>query len=202
MFKMSEYSFIAGLLAPARGTVALDGQVITAPDPRVGLVFQEPRLLPWRTTAENICYPLELAGWDYPKHLQDRAYGVFVHGDVAGVEPVRRALCDWLDWMGLVDAGAMARLDRYIGYYRPYADSREEAMLDALGQRFYVQPVELGGPGVLDDKVDALIAEVDRPDQVEHSRQLAGSMRGSSWSEAGDVVVKIFATQLARGRGR
>jgi NitT/TauT family transport system ATP-binding protein len=26
-------------------------------------VFQEPRLLPWRTTAANVAYPLELAGW-------------------------------------------------------------------------------------------------------------------------------------------
>ena len=55
---------IAGLLPPLRGTVELDGVPITGPDPRIGLVFQEPRLLPWRTAAENICYPLELAGWD------------------------------------------------------------------------------------------------------------------------------------------
>jgi NitT/TauT family transport system ATP-binding protein len=55
---------IAGLLDPLRGTVELDGVPIHGPDPRVGLVFQEPRLLPWRTAAENICYPLELAGWD------------------------------------------------------------------------------------------------------------------------------------------
>jgi multimeric flavodoxin WrbA len=68
---------------------------------------------------------LELAGWPYPKHLAGRAYGVAVHGDVAGVESVRRALCDWLDWMGLVDAGAAARLDRYIGYYAPYATSHD-----------------------------------------------------------------------------
>jgi multimeric flavodoxin WrbA len=69
---------------------------------------------------------LELAGWPYPKHLAGRVYGVAVHGDVSGVESVRRALCDWLDWMGLVDAGPMARLDRFIGYYRPYATSHEE----------------------------------------------------------------------------
>jgi multimeric flavodoxin WrbA len=68
---------------------------------------------------------LELAGWPYPKHLAGRAYGVVVHGDVAGVEGVRRALSDWLDWMGLVDAGAASRLDRYIGYYQPYATSHE-----------------------------------------------------------------------------
>ena len=43
---------------------------------------------------------LELKGWDYPKHLAGRAYGVVVHGDVAGIEGSRRDLCDWLDWMG------------------------------------------------------------------------------------------------------
>ena len=55
---------VAGLLAPDEGTVVLDGQPVTAPSPRVGLVFQEPRLLPWRTTAANVAYPLELAGVD------------------------------------------------------------------------------------------------------------------------------------------
>jgi multimeric flavodoxin WrbA len=68
---------------------------------------------------------LELAGWDYPQHLAGRAYGLIVHGDVAGIEGSRRDLSDWLDWMGLVDAGAEARLDRYIGYYEPYATSHE-----------------------------------------------------------------------------
>ncbi|MES2361418.1 MAG: NAD(P)H-dependent oxidoreductase [Pseudomonadota bacterium] len=68
---------------------------------------------------------LELKGWDYPKHLAGRVYGLVVHGDVAGIEGSRRSLSDWLDWMGLVDAGSQARLDRYIGYYQPYATSHE-----------------------------------------------------------------------------
>jgi NitT/TauT family transport system ATP-binding protein len=54
---------IAGLLAPDRGRASIDGDPITAPEPRIGLVFQEPRLLPWRSAADNITYPLELAGW-------------------------------------------------------------------------------------------------------------------------------------------
>ena len=53
---------VAGLLDPDAGRATLDGRTIDGPDPRVGLVFQEPRLLPWRTTAANIAYPLELAG--------------------------------------------------------------------------------------------------------------------------------------------
>ncbi|RYF67904.1 MAG: NADPH-dependent FMN reductase, partial [Comamonadaceae bacterium] len=68
---------------------------------------------------------LEMRGWDYPKHVAGRAYGVVVHGDVAGVEDLRRNLSDWLDWMGLIDAGTQARLDRYIGYYAPYATSHD-----------------------------------------------------------------------------
>jgi hypothetical protein len=50
-------------------------------------------------------------------------YGLVVHGDVAGIESTRRSLSDWLDWMGLVDAGPTALLDRYVGYYESYADS-------------------------------------------------------------------------------
>ena len=34
-------------------------------------------------------------------------------------------LSDWLDWMGLIDAGDEARLDRYVGYYEPYATSHD-----------------------------------------------------------------------------
>ncbi len=61
---------IAGLLTPDRGAVTLGGDRITAPDPRIGLVFQEPRLLPWRSAADNITYPLELAGWPATRRAQ------------------------------------------------------------------------------------------------------------------------------------
>jgi multimeric flavodoxin WrbA len=73
---------------------------------------------------------LELAGWSYPKHLAGRVYGVAVHGDVSGAEGLRRRLSDWLDWMGFVDAGELAKLDRYIGYFKPYATSHDELDCD------------------------------------------------------------------------
>ena len=68
---------------------------------------------------------LEMAGWSYPQHLAGRAYGLIVHGDVAGVDDTRRALSDWLDWMGFINAGTPALLGRYIGYYKPYANSHD-----------------------------------------------------------------------------
>lgn len=54
---------VAGLLRPDRGSVELDGHAVAEPDPGIGLVFQEPRLLPWRSVASNVAYPLEIAGW-------------------------------------------------------------------------------------------------------------------------------------------
>jgi hypothetical protein len=48
-----------------------------------------------------------------------------VHGDVGGIDGTRRALTDWLDWMGLIDAGFAAKLERYIGYFVPYATSHQ-----------------------------------------------------------------------------
>ena len=77
---------------------------------------------------------IEEKGWDYPKHVAGRAYGVFVHGDVAGIESHRRNLSDWLDWMGLIDAGTQSRLDRYIGYYGPYFDSHDTLDADKAVQ--------------------------------------------------------------------
>jgi multimeric flavodoxin WrbA len=77
---------------------------------------------------------LEMAGWDYPKHLDGRAYGLVIHGDVAGIEGSRRGLSDWLDWMGFIDAGAQAKLDRYIGYYEPYATSHDTLDADTAMQ--------------------------------------------------------------------
>jgi multimeric flavodoxin WrbA len=68
---------------------------------------------------------IEMDGWDYPKHLQGRVFSVVVHGDVEGAENVRRSLSDWLRFMDLAPAGVNAELDRYIGYWEPYATGHE-----------------------------------------------------------------------------
>jgi multimeric flavodoxin WrbA len=77
---------------------------------------------------------LELDGWPYPRHLEGRLFAIVVHGDVEGAENVRRSLADWLRFMHLVPAGVPAELDRYIGYWQPYATSH-----DALDRDVAVQ---------------------------------------------------------------
>jgi NitT/TauT family transport system ATP-binding protein len=47
---------VAGLDRPTRGTVTVEG------DAAVAIAFQEPRLLPWRSTVRNVALPLELRG--------------------------------------------------------------------------------------------------------------------------------------------
>jgi NitT/TauT family transport system ATP-binding protein len=49
-----------GLRMPSKGTVHIDGQQVTGPLKIVGMAFQAPTLLPWRTTLDNILLPLEI----------------------------------------------------------------------------------------------------------------------------------------------
>lgn len=77
----------------------------------------------------------ELKGWPYPRHLDGRLFSVVVHGDVEGAENVRRALSDWLRFMHLESAGAQAELDRYIGYWKPYATNHDELDRDEAVQQ-------------------------------------------------------------------
>jgi multimeric flavodoxin WrbA len=77
---------------------------------------------------------LELQGWPYPRHLAGRLFSVVVHGDVEGVENLRRMLSDWLCFMHLEPAGALAELDRYVGYWKPYATSHDELDADEAFQ--------------------------------------------------------------------
>ncbi len=94
----------AGLLAPQRGSVTLDDRPIAGPDPRVGLVFQEPRLLPWRSVADNVAYPLELAGW--PRERRDERLAALL--ELVGLSESARARPSQLSG-GMRQRAAIAR---------------------------------------------------------------------------------------------
>lgn len=53
---------LGGLLTPTEGQVTLGGQPLRGPHPKVGLVFQDPNLMPWRSVFQNVFLPLELRG--------------------------------------------------------------------------------------------------------------------------------------------
>ena len=53
---------IAGLIPPTMGTLMVNGEEITGPDPSRGMVFQKPTLFPWLTVEKNISFSLKLQG--------------------------------------------------------------------------------------------------------------------------------------------
>jgi sulfonate transport system ATP-binding protein len=78
---------VSGLDRPTQGSVTLDGVVITAPHEQIGLVFQEPRLLPWLSVADNVAFGLG----DRSKHERAQCVGAQLSRvglvDKAGVWP-------------------------------------------------------------------------------------------------------------------
>ncbi|HYM02464.1 MAG TPA: ABC transporter ATP-binding protein [Stellaceae bacterium] len=49
---------VGGLETPSTGNVTLDGVAVAGPRPEVGLVFQEPRLMPWLSVRDNVEFAL------------------------------------------------------------------------------------------------------------------------------------------------
>jgi multimeric flavodoxin WrbA len=108
---------------------------------------------------------LELQGWNYPRHLKGRVFGCVVHGDAEGAGAARRSLCDWLSSLGLLEAGGAAIIDRYIGYWQPYALShraldRDEAVQEETRNAAATlveaaQDVRSGRRHIAGDKLDA-----------------------------------------------
>ncbi|MFA6364396.1 ABC transporter ATP-binding protein [Methanoregula sp.] len=53
---------IAGLAIARTGSIVLDGEEMKGPSPKIGFVFQEYSLFPWRTVIDNIAFGLEMKG--------------------------------------------------------------------------------------------------------------------------------------------
>lgn len=101
---------------------------------------------------------IELDGWDYPQHLSGRLFACVVHGDVEGAENVRRSITDWLCFMNLCPAGPKAVLDRYVGYWKPYATSHDELDADTAIQEEVKNAARTLLEGVQADRAGKLAA--------------------------------------------
>src|SRR3954451_1404157 len=64
---------VAGLDPATAGTVTLDDIRIAAPHEKIGIIFQEPRLLPWLSVADNIGFGLSDLAADARRHRVARA---------------------------------------------------------------------------------------------------------------------------------
>jgi NitT/TauT family transport system ATP-binding protein len=63
----------AGLLRATSGTVSVDGRRVAGPLKNVGMAFQNPVLLPWRTVLANVLLPFEILETHRSRASVDRA---------------------------------------------------------------------------------------------------------------------------------
>ena len=63
---------VAGLHLASAGDVRVDGRIVDRPQTNLGIVFQSPVLLDWRTALDNVLVQVELRGFD-PRAYKDRA---------------------------------------------------------------------------------------------------------------------------------
>lgn len=61
---------VSGLMMPTSGDVFLGEERVTAPTPKVGMAFQNPVLLEWRSIIENVVLPLEIVKNDLTRQQQ------------------------------------------------------------------------------------------------------------------------------------
>ncbi len=76
---------LAGLLEPTVGEVRFGGEKLARPRRRIGFVFQDANLMPWRTAIENIVLPLELDGMSRSQ-AEVRAYELIELMGLTGFE--------------------------------------------------------------------------------------------------------------------
>jgi NitT/TauT family transport system ATP-binding protein len=60
--KSTLFNIIGGLVGDYEGQVLVDGHPVAGNHQDIGMVFQEESTFPWRTTLENVAFPLEVAG--------------------------------------------------------------------------------------------------------------------------------------------
>lgn len=86
---------LAGLRRPTSGKICIEGQEITRPRPRTGLILQDYGLLPWFTARQNVSLGLEIHGFYGPdgKHAPVGAVTHGASGRVAG----------WMERLGIED---------------------------------------------------------------------------------------------------
>lgn len=66
--KSTLLKLITGLRAPVGGRIIINDRAVNGPRSDVGIVFQNPVLLPWRTTLENVMLPVDILRLDKGKY--------------------------------------------------------------------------------------------------------------------------------------
>ena len=83
--KTTVLKMVGGLIPFTGGLIEIDGRAVTEPYPGVGVVFQAPTLMPWRSVLDNVLFPMEVLGKKDAKAKQ-RAHDILKLVGLEGFE--------------------------------------------------------------------------------------------------------------------
>lgn len=87
--KSTLLKILAGLMPPSTGEVTLSGRQVLGPRREIGMMFQDPTLLPWRTALKNVLLPIEIReGTKAAARRQDKAFELLTTVGLQGFEEV------------------------------------------------------------------------------------------------------------------
>src|SRR5262245_36616869 len=66
--KSTLVKLVSGLLPPTAGAIRVNGAPVRGPTPSIGIVFQNPVLMAWRSTLRNILLQIEIRGLDVERY--------------------------------------------------------------------------------------------------------------------------------------
>lgn len=106
--KTTLLNIIAGLLPPTSGQVRFEGEIVSEPSRDMGVMFQKPVLLPWRSVEKNVLLPGEVFGLDM-NEVRERVAETL---DMVGLADFRNSLPQHLSG-GMQQRVALARVLAY-----------------------------------------------------------------------------------------
>jgi sulfonate transport system ATP-binding protein len=135
--KSTLLSIIAGLDRDYRGRVLLDGQAVHGASPDIGFIFQEPRLFPWLTVAQNIRFGAAGRGID-PARIEAllnevglAGYGERLPKQLSGGQAQRVAIA-----RGLYTQPRLLLLDEPFSAVDAFTRMKLQDLLSTVAQRY------------------------------------------------------------------
>ena len=199
--KSTLLSLIAGLVPATTGRVLIDGEPVSRPHAKVGVVFQNDLLLYWRTVTDNILLPVEIKGWDRKRYLPRVSellgqvgllgFGDKYPGELSGGMRQRVAIC-----RALIQEPGLLLMDEPFGALD--ALTREQMIMDLQTMWGAVNNTVLFITHSIDEAIflaDRVIVMSPRPGRIDLDLAITLA-RPRRWRVHTDTQFQGYVTQI------